>query len=201
MAKTIFGIFNNRDDAEEAINRLKDQDYNPKDMSIVIRDTGEARAMSEDMGANIGGGAVSGAATGGVIGAIAGLLIGVGAIAVPGIGALLIGGPLAVALGLTGAAATTVSGALTGVLAGGLVGALVSLGIPENEARVYEERVKSGAILLAVPARDGEEEEVRNIMEDTGATNVSTVSMSHDHYEHHRDEEERKRDDDEDDME
>ena len=122
--------------------------------------------------------AVSGATTGGMIGGIAGLLVGIGAITIPGLGAILIGGPLAAALGLTGAAATTVTGALTGALAGGLVGGLVGLGVPEEDARVYEDRVKSGAILVAVPLRDANEESVRGILEDNGAERVRSFDMN-----------------------
>lgn len=176
--ETVFGIFDRKDMAEEAINSLESRGYNPKDISIIMKDTEDGREVGERTGANIARGAVSGATTGGVIGAITGLLIGIGAIAVPGIGALLIGGPIAAALGLTGAAATTVSGAVTGVLAGGLVGGLVGLGVPEREARVYEERIKGGAILLAVPARMGEEAEVEGVLEDMGATNVTAVEMN-----------------------
>ena len=140
----VLGLFDDRNQAEAAIAELQNRGYSPKDLSIVMKDTDEAQAVADDTGANVAEGATSGAVTGGAVGAIAGLLVGVGAMAVPGIGALLIGGPLAAALGLTGAAATTASGALTGALAGGLIGALVGLGVPEDSARVYEERVKEG---------------------------------------------------------
>jgi hypothetical protein len=172
----LLGVFNAQDDAETAINKLQDTGYNPKDISIVMRDNEMAKEMAHSTGADVAGGAASGATTGGIIGGIAGLLIGIGAIAVPGIGALLIGGPIAAALGLTGAAATTVSGAVTGALAGGLVGALVNLGIPEDEARVYEDRIKEGGILVAVPTEGYDMEEARSILEDEGATQIRTVS-------------------------
>lgn len=151
---TVIGVFSEPDDAEQLIDRLEEKGYNPKEISIVVRQGTKFHKDSGSKGGAVASGTVSGAATGGVIGGLAGLLIGIGAIAIPGIGAFLIGGPLAVALGLTGAAATTVSGAATGMLAGGLVGALVSLGLPEEEAREYQERVQAGGVLLAVPVRD-----------------------------------------------
>lgn len=176
VQKTILGVFTDRDDAEQAISELAEYGYNAKDISIMMKDAGAAEEIGSNTGANVVGGAVSGATTGGIIGGIAGLLVGIGAIAIPGIGGLLVGGPLAAALGLSGAAASTVTGAATGAVAGGLIGALMGLGIPENEARVYEERINQGAILLAVPVLSRRESEVREILEDNGADQIRTIS-------------------------
>lgn len=175
MRKTILGIFSERNDAEEAIYDLEATGYKTKDISIIMRDQGEREKLAHNTGANVAEGAVTGATTGGVIGGIAGLLIGIGAIAIPGIGPLLIGGPIASALGLTGAAASTVSGAITGALAGGLVGVLVGIGISEEDARIYEERIREGGILVAVPAQLGMEEEVREILSENGADQIRAI--------------------------
>lgn len=177
MASMILGIFRGHDDAEDAINRFSSAGYHAKDISIIMRDKEKAEEVSTLTGVNVAGSATTGAATGGVIGGIAGLLMGIGAITIPGLGAVLIGGPIASALGLTGAAATTISGALTGALAGGFVGALMGLGIPEKEARDYEEEIKKGAILVAVPVSSGLESEAREIMETTGADKIRTIEM------------------------
>ncbi len=172
----VLGTFSDRTRAENAINQLKDTGYDAKDISVVVKDTQEGREVADNTGANVAEGAVSGATTGGALGALAGLLIGIGAIAVPGIGGLLIGGPIAAALGLSGAAATTVSGAVTGALAGGLVGALVGLGLPEEEARLYEEQVKQGAVLLAVPVRDTSGMAAKDILQNNGADQIREVN-------------------------
>src|SRR5579884_361327 len=158
MARMVLGVFNNRWNAEDAINELEHSGYSAKDISIVMRDENEGQTLAASTGSNVETGIASGVTTGAVIGAVAGLLTGIGAIAIPGLGAILIGGPLAAALGLTGAAATTVTGAVTGGIAGGLVGALIGLGIPEEDAMVYESRIKEGGILVAVPAANGREE-------------------------------------------
>ena len=178
LQKTVIGIFADREDAEDAIVSLKQEDYNPKDISIIMRDSQESQDFTHSTGTNVVGGATTGATTGAVIGGIAGLLVGIGAIAIPGVGALLVGGPLAAALGLSGAAATTVSGAATGALAGGLLGALMGLGIPEEDARIYEDRVRAGGILVAVLARPGEEDDIESILEDTGADTIRSLSLS-----------------------
>ena len=78
---------------------------------------------------------------GGIIGAGAALLI-------PGIGPVVSGGLLASAL--AGAA----TGAVAGGVAGGVSGALVGLGIPEHEAKYYDEQFKKGGTLMTVRAED-----------------------------------------------
>lgn len=177
MQKTIIGVFDDRVDAEEAIETLKIGDYNPSDISIVMQE----EVLTDGKNSNLVDGAAAGVTSGAVIGGLTGLLVGIGALAIPGIGALLIGGPLAVALGLTGAAAATFSGAATGALTGGLLGALIGLGIPEEEARIYEERIKTGGILVAVQARMGEEEEVYMILEDGGADSIRSLALKPTH--------------------
>ncbi|HSW48230.1 MAG TPA: general stress protein [Candidatus Saccharimonadales bacterium] len=178
MAKMVFGIFQQRENAESAINELESEGFKTKDISIMMNDREDAKVIADNTGASVGNGAASGAATGAVLGGLAGLLVGMGAIAIPGLGALLIGGPLATALGLTGTAAATASGAATGLLAGGLIGALVNLGVPESDARVYEQSIKSGAILVAVPARLGEHREASAVLRENGAEQVKTIDMN-----------------------
>lgn len=180
MTKMIFGVFAQRIDAENAINSLETEGFDPKEISIVMKNNEDVEAIRNNTGANVVGGATAGATTGAVIGGLAGLLIGIGAIAIPGIGALLIAGPLVTALGFTGAAASTVAGATTGALAGGLIGALVNLGIPEEDAKVYEDRVRGGAILVAVPEMTGMHMEVSAILTENGAEQVKTVDLNED---------------------
>lgn len=149
---TIVGIFNTKNDAELAVNDLKEFGFKNSDISVIMKDQGSyVEKTKGTKGGAAFGGILTGATSGGVIGGLAGLLIGIGAIAIPGVGSLLIAGPLAVALGLTGAAAATVSGAATGVVAGGLVGGLVGLGFPREVAYEYEQRLREGGVLLAVP--------------------------------------------------
>ena len=52
-----------------------------------------------------------------------------------------------------------------GAAGGGLLGTLVGLGIPEDTARVYEERIAAGEILVAVEAKnEAEAEKARKIL-------------------------------------
>ena len=68
--------------------------------------------------------------------------------------------------------------ALTGGGAGaGVAGALVRLGIPEDEAKAYEDPVKKGGYLVAVSVEAGaKEERVREIMKNSGLEDISSVT-------------------------
>jgi uncharacterized membrane protein len=174
MKKMVLGIFSTRQYAEEALNALESKGYNPKDISILMKDKKQGKELAEDTGTSVAGGAVSGATTGAVIGGIAGLLA---ATVLPGIGAFLIGGPIAAALGLSGAAASTVSGAATGALAGGILGALTGLGVSEDDAKMYESEINKGGILVMVPARVGYQDEASDILSSYNASQIRTVDI------------------------
>lgn len=175
--ETMIGVFADRADADQAITELKNLGYSAQDISIMVRDQNEGLKKDKDRGANVAEGTATGATTGGAVGALTGLLVGIGAITLPGIGALFIGGPIAAALGLTGAAATAVSAAASGVLAGGLVGALVGLGLPEETAKVYETRIREGAVVVAVPIMSTiDRSQVQNVYENNDADQIRTVT-------------------------
>lgn len=172
MTTTVLGVFTDKINAEEAISVLRAEGYNPKDISIIMKDMSEGKEVAKDTGAGVAQGAVSGVTTGALLGGLAGILA---SVAIPGLGAFFIGGPIAAALGLTGAAATTVAGATTGAVAGGILGSLMGLGLTKDQATVYEQQVNQGAILLAVPARVGEERWVEETLADNGANDITSV--------------------------
>jgi len=58
-----------------------------------------------------------------------------------------------------------------------LIGALTGLGLPEEDARVYEERIKEGGILVAVSAHSSEEDLVESIFTENHAEDVKSVSV------------------------
>ncbi len=176
--KTVIGVFDDRENAQFAIQCLKTAGYKTKNISIIMKAPilhKEEVKNSEIL--NIRRTTVTGVTTGAVVGGLAGLLIAIGTLAVPGIGSILIAGPLAAMLGLTGAAAATASGAVTGAVAGGALAAMMSLGIPKKEAQLYEQRVEEGALLLAIPALDEQENEVELILHDHDATDIKAVDI------------------------
>lgn len=179
MTKTVLGIFIDRVNAEDTIDKLRSEGFDAKDISLVMQDKRERDEIINNTGAagtTVADGAVSGMTTGALIGGLAGFLAGT---AIPALAGLFIAGPIGAALGLTGAAATTVSGAATGAVAGGLIGALVNLGVPEETATRYQERVHEGAILIAVPAANAEQASiVSGIFDEFGASDVQTVTQA-----------------------
>lgn len=155
MSHTTIGLFKDKGAAEAAINDLVGAGI-PESQVSYIYVTGEgdmkveSAADASTPGEAVADGAVGGATTGAVVGAIAGLAVASGVL--PGLGTLFVAGPLATALGLTGGAATTAAGALTGAAAGGIIGALVGFGATDDEAKMYETRIKQGDILVATSA-------------------------------------------------
>ncbi len=156
MSQTImFGLFDEPNNADNTVIELENKGFTSNDISVITKDSPDRiKKIEHSKAAPVADAAVSGATVVGAIGGLTGLLAGLGVLTIPGLGAILIGGPLAAALGLTGAAATAVSGAATGALAGGLVGALGQLGLPDDQAQIYEDRLKSGSILIAATIKD-----------------------------------------------
>lgn len=163
---TTIGVYDNHADAEVVINELKALGIDNDDISCVYTDH-KGEMSDTQTGEKIGAGAAGGAATGVVVGAIAGLVVANGIL--PGIGTLFVAGPIATALGFTGAAATTVAGAATGAAAGGLIGALSNLGVDKEDAKLYENLVRKGEVLVIARS---ESDDVGEIFERTNAKEV-----------------------------
>jgi len=56
----------------------------------------------------------------------------------------------------------------------------MGLGLSEEDAKYYEERVNSGAILVAVPAANEDAAEVTDIFAEFDATDVKTINVADD---------------------
>lgn len=148
--QTVGALFENRSDAEEAINALKARGFRGDQIGIALRDRTEQGQLIEDTGTKAADGAATGAVSGGLLGGVVGFLVGVGALAIPGIGPVISAGVLSSALGTAGA--TALAGAGIGAAAGGIVGALVGMGIPEDEAHYFESGFRKGHVLVTVNA-------------------------------------------------
>jgi len=158
LNKRAVGVFSTPSEAEHALQELKAAGFPMSKISVIAKDSKEsgnkfADADVRDADDNQADrGATKGALTGGTLGGLTGLLVGLGLLSIPGIGPIMLAGAGATAL------ATTLSGTAIGAAAGGLIGGLVGLGIPEERARVYNDRVSRGEYLVMV---DGTEDEVR----------------------------------------
>ena len=160
--ETVAASFEDRGEAERAINALKDAGFSGDQSGVALRDRTAQGELVEDTGTKAAEGATTGALGGGLLGGIVGFLVGVGALAIPGIGPVVAGGMLASALGIAGG--TAAAGAGIGAIAGGLVGALVGLGIPEEEAKHFETGFRSGHTLVTVKAGAGRATEAVDIL-------------------------------------
>jgi hypothetical protein len=151
------GTFATRRDAELALSELRNSGFSMDHVSVIARDADVGDKIADaDVHDHVGNkadeGAATGAATGGALGTLTGLLVGLGTLAIPGVGPVMLAGATATTL------ATTVTGGVLGAAAGGIVGALVGLGIPEERAKVYNERLGQGHYVVIV---DGTETEIR----------------------------------------
>jgi hypothetical protein len=149
------GVFTHRRDAERALHQLRDSGFPMDRISVVARDgdggdIAGAEVHDKNMGNKADEGATVGALSGGALGGLTGLLVGLGTLAIPGVGPIMLAGATATAL------ATTLAGAGIGAAAGGLLGGLIGLGIPEERAREYNQRVERGHYLVIVDGTDAE---------------------------------------------
>jgi len=155
VANTVLGIFDDPTAARQAVETLRAGSLKLDDVSIVSRATesGVATGNSDDVSASQGA----------AVGAVWGGLVGLAALLIPGVGPFI-------ALGALGAALT---GVVTGAVVGGISAALIDFsGIPEDEARGYEQQVHSGKTLVAVKAREEDALEVRRVLAAAGADSI-----------------------------
>jgi uncharacterized protein YjbJ (UPF0337 family) len=151
--RMLTGLFNDRDSAERAYGSLRSRGYTDDDVNVMMSDQTRDSWFSDDDDSPLGSKALEGAGTGGAIGGTLGAIIaGIAAIGtnviLPGLG-LVVAGPLAAAL----------AGAGAGGLTGGLVGALIGSGIPEDRAKLYDEGIRNGGLVMGVNPRTDEDAE------------------------------------------
>ena len=166
---SVFGIVKSHSQAEQIVQDLQDAGFPASEISILLPDNEGKHDIGHVKATKAPEGATTGAATGGVTGGVLGLLAGMGALAIPGVGPFIAAGPIMAAL----------SGAAVGATTGGIVGGLIGMGIPEIEAKRYEDKLKTGNYLIAIHVHDGDEKDrAKQIFRNAGAEDISTSSMS-----------------------
>jgi len=148
--QTVGALFEDRLQAENAINALKARGFRGDQIGVAMRDRTAQGQLIEDTGSKAADGAATGAVSGGLLGGLVGFLVGVGALAIPGIGPVISAGVLTTVFGTAGA--TALAGAGIGAATGGVVGALIGMGIPETEATYFETGFRKGHVLVTVNA-------------------------------------------------
>jgi len=166
MTTAVFCLATNPVQASDIVERLKLAGFSNTDISVLMPDRSGTRDFAIENETKAPEGAVVGAGTGALLGGALGWLTGIGALAIPGLGPLIAAGPIMAAL----------SGAAVGGAVGGLTGALVGMGIPEFEAKRYEDKVKKGHALVSVHSENADEtERAKEIFRACGAEDISTA--------------------------
>ncbi len=154
--RMVTAVFRDRTQANRVYTWLRDRGYTSDEINVLMSDQTRAsyhhEADAEEM-VSSSSHAAEGIATGGAIGtAVGATLAAIAAIGtsvfVPGLG-LVVAGPILAAF----------AGAGAGAVAGGLIGGLIGLGIPESNARAYEQALRDGGVVVGVHPHTGEETE------------------------------------------
>ncbi|HET9956631.1 MAG TPA: DUF3341 domain-containing protein [Polyangiaceae bacterium] len=167
MSQVVLGILDTASRADTVVDGLQRAGFNLSEVSVLFPDQSGTRDFAYEKGTKAPEGAVAGVGTGGVIGGTIGLLAGIGALAIPGLGPFIAAGPIMAAL----------SGAAAGAAVGGVTGALIGFGIPEIQAKHYEGKLRSGAVLIAVHTETSEaRKSAETILKNAGAHDVTATS-------------------------
>jgi len=146
MATTV-GVFKTREAADRAVADLKKAGYGDDQIGLVGKDA-KGKTVKVDGGGHTHAG--EGMAIGAAAGAAGGAAVGVGLLA----GVIPVIGPV-LAIGTLG---TILLNAVGGAAIAGLAGALIGWGIPEADAKYYEDEVKAGRYLVTVDQGDKRDE-------------------------------------------
>jgi hypothetical protein len=144
MKKALFGVVDSEAQAVSIFNQLLAADFSENDISALFPDMDKTRHFAHEQHTKAPEGATVGASGGAVVGGALGLLVSLGALTIPGVGPVIAAGPIM----------STLAGAGAGAAAGGLTGALIGMGMPEYEAKQYEEKMNGGNILISVHTED-----------------------------------------------
>ena len=152
--KTVSALFDNYDDAADAVGKLEASGIQSADISIVSNRSGSSVDFASDAEED----AATGAGIGAVVGGTGGLLTGLGIMAIPGVG------PVVAAGWLAATAVGALAGAVAGGVAGGIIGALTEAGIAERDAHVYAEGVRRGGTLVTARVEDHRAAQAQEIL-------------------------------------
>lgn len=158
----VSGIFDSKRDLEDLMTALHQRGIDDENISLLMSEKTRNHYMAAFESNKVPEGASIGGLSGGLLGVIIGGLTMVGNVLIPGIG-LFVAGPLIGAL----------TGGAVGTAVGSLIGALVGAGIPEHEARFYEDALKrEGNVLVVAHVLRDEAPEIKALFQRFGAHQV-----------------------------
>lgn len=146
--------------AARTVDRLKTAKFRDDSISALLTDPRMNWPFTTNKAAEA---AAAGASTGPMIGETCGWISGIGALTIPGVGLFIAAGPIIAAM----------SGTSGGTALGGVRDGLIGMGIPETEAKGYEEKILKGDILLSVQTETrGEMDRAKLIFDDSHAADI-----------------------------
>ena len=171
--EVVSGVFNSRDNAQQAVNQLRSLGIPENRIGIVSPGTTPdpvTRSVPVTDTEEPGMGKAMGAAVGGAMGAAGGATLGLAAasLAIPGIGPVI-------AFGMVGAALLGVVGAAAGAAVGDTVEEELGEGIPHEDLYVYEDALRYGKSVLIAYADDDNADDAREAIEAAGAEDIDEL--------------------------
>jgi hypothetical protein len=160
--KTIVGVFSSINQAERALSDLMATGV-PSDGTHLIAGNDKHRHddyidKSKKGAQSTGAAAASGASFGGGLGIVASLIT----LAIPGVGPIIYGGAML----------TVLTGLAVGAAGGGLLGTFKNMGMSHEEAPLYEEAVRRGAVLAVAQVDDDRAHDAIEIMSSHGGSDI-----------------------------
>jgi len=158
----VSGLFTTYNDFASLLDSLHHLGFQQDDINVLMSESTHHQYFAPQESNKAPEGASLGGISGGLLGIIIGGLTLAGNIILPGTG-LLVAGPLVGALSLGAVGAT----------AGGLIGGLVGMGMPEHEAKFFEDSLKErGQILLVVHVPKARVSEIKALFERFNASRL-----------------------------
>jgi hypothetical protein len=169
----VFGIYGKCDAVQPAIELLLSKGFSASDISIALPGNESTRALlhkSSKAAALLESDAAR------TVQAFE-ILESLGELALPDLGSFIAAGPIM----------TTLSGVAAGTHHRSLAAAFIGIGVPEYEARLYENALKEGGALLSVQCSESDQmASAKNLLEHSGAEGVASTieAVPDDAFEH-----------------
>jgi hypothetical protein len=163
---TVFALYGSRDAAESAADKLIQSGVTSSNISVLLPEQVPALTHDTRLEPNLANQTSTAPTSRGIFSGALGVLAGLSMLALPGLGPLVGEGTLKAGLTSLG-----VSGAV-----GNFAKYLINLGVPELEAKRYEDRLQQQAVLFTVRCDTPEQAgRLSEPMNETGAQDLCTV--------------------------
>jgi len=163
--KTVAAVFSTMPEVVRAVRELERAGVSSAAISVIAGNDADRHKeyleKSQHAARSAGAAAASGASFGGGVGILASLVV----LAIPGVGPVIAGGAIAAVL----------TGFGVGAAGGGLISAFHGMAIPHEQAPLYEEAVRRGALMVVVEVDEPMEREVVDAMAGNGGRHLEDV--------------------------